>query len=184
MINDMINDIINIYAKWGVQKYDERISQMDHAVQCAALAQQSGASDDLIVASLLHDIGHLLELESKSGNVNIDIDDRHEATGTRYLAKSFGSGVTAPIALHVDAKRYLCAVEADYFSTLSAGSVRSLEIQGGIMNDDEVKRFESLPGFADAVSLRRWDEGAKLLNHVSPEFSTFVPIMERISLAS
>jgi len=100
------------------------------------------------------------------------------------LAKSFGPRVTAPIALHVEAKRYLCAVEADYFSTLSAGSVRSLEIQGGIMNDDEVKRFESLPGFADAVSLRRWDEGAKLLNHRSPEFSTFVPIMERMSLAN
>jgi len=86
MINDMINDIINIYAKWGNQKYDEKISQKDHAVQCAAHAQQSGASDDLIVASLLLDIGHLLVLESKSGIVNIDIDDNHEATGTRYLA--------------------------------------------------------------------------------------------------
>jgi predicted HD phosphohydrolase len=83
MTHDMINDIVNIYAKWGMQKYDELLSQMDHAVQCAALAQQSGASDDLIVASLLHDIGHLLELESKSGNVNIDIDDKHESTGTR-----------------------------------------------------------------------------------------------------
>ena len=63
-------------------------------------------------------------------NVNIDIDDKHELTGTRYLAKSFGSGITAPITLHVNAKRYLCAVEPTYFDTLSEGSVRSLELQG------------------------------------------------------
>jgi len=180
MINDMINDIINIYAKWGVQKYDEKISQMDHAVQCAALAQQSGASDDLIVASLLHDIGHLLELESKSGNVNIDIDDRHEATGTRYLAKSFGSGVTAPIALHVDAKRYLCAVEPTYFDTLSEGSVRSLELQGGPMTDEEARRFEGLAGFEDAVSLRRWDEQGKILDLEVAPFSAYVPMMQSV----
>jgi phosphonate degradation associated HDIG domain protein len=180
MTHDMINDIVNIYAKWGMQKYDELLSQIDHAVQCAALAQQSGASDDLIVASLLHDIGHLLELESKSGNVNIDIDDKHESTGTRYLAKSFGSGVTAPIALHVDAKRYLCAVEPAYFDTLSEGSVRSLELQGGPMNNDEARRFEGLAGFKDAVSLRRWDEQGKILDLEVAPFSTYVPMMQSL----
>ena len=179
----MINEIANLFTTWGTQKYDECVSQLEHAVQCAVLAQEAGATDELVIAALLHDVGHLLALESKAGDVNISVNDKHESTAVQYLAKSFGPRVTAPIALHVEAKRYLCAVEADYFSTLSAGSVRSLEIQGGIMNDDEVKRFESLPGFADAVSLRRWDEGAKLLNHRSPEFSTFVPIMERISLA-
>ena len=174
----MINDIISIYAKWGTHTYDEQLSQMDHAIQCAELARQSGASDDLIIASLLHDIGHLLELESKSGNVNIDIDDRHEATGTRYLARSFGSGVTAPIALHVDAKRYLCAVEPTYFDTLSEGSVRSLELQGGPMTDEEARRFEGLPGFEDAVSLRRWDEQGKILDLEVAPFSSYVPMMQ------
>lgn len=179
----MINEIANLFTTWGTQKYDECVSQLEHAVQCAVLAQESGATDELVVAALLHDVGHLLALESKAGNVNISINDKHESTAVKYLAKSFGPRVTAPIALHVEAKRYLCAVENNYFSTLSAGSVRSLEIQGGIMNDDEAKRFEALPGFADAVSLRRWDEGAKLLNHESPEFSTFIPILERISTA-
>ena len=176
----MINDIISIYAKWGTHTYDEQLSQMDHAIQCAELARQSGASDDLIIASLLHDIGHLLELESKSGNVNIDINDRHEATGTRYLARSFGSGVTAPIALHVDAKRYLCAVEPTYFDTLSEGSVRSLELQGGPMTDEEARRFEGLPGFEDAVSLRRWDEQGKILDLEVAPFSAYVPMMQSL----
>ena len=180
MINDMINDIINIYAKWGTQKYDEVISQLEHAEQCAALAQQSGATDELIVASLLHDIGHLLELESKSGNVNIDIDDKHESTGTRYLAKSFRTGVTAPIALHVAAKRYLCAVEPAYFGTLSEGSVKSLELQGGPMTDEEARRFEGLVGFDDAVSLRRWDEQGKILDFEVAPFSTYVPMMHSV----
>ena len=180
MIHETINDIINIYAKWGVQKYDEKISQMDHAVQCAALAQQSGASDDLIIASLLHDVGHLLELESKSGNVNIDIDDKHESTGARYLAKSFKSGVTAPIALHVAAKRYLCAVEPAYFGTLSEGSVKSLELQGGPMTDEEARRFEGLAGFEDSVSLRRWDEQGKILDLEVAPFSSYVPMMQSL----
>ena len=180
MIHDAINDIISIYAKWGTHTYDEQLSQMDHAIQCAALAQQSGASDDLIVASLLHDIGHLLELESKSGNVDIEIDDKHEAAGTRYLAKSFGSRVTAPIALHVDAKRYLCAVEPTYFDTLSQGSVRSLELQGGPMTDDEARRFEGLAGFEDSVSLRRWDEQGKILDLEVAPFSSYVPMMQSL----
>ena len=176
----MINDVISIYAKWGTHTYDEQLSQMDHAIQCAALAQQSGASDNLIIASLLHDIGHLLELESKSGNVNIEIDDKHESTGTRYLARSFGSGVTAPIALHVDAKRYLCAVEPTYFDTLSEGSVRSLELQGGPMMDEEARRFEGLAGFKDAVSLRRWDEQGKILDLEVAPFSAYVPMMQSL----
>ena len=176
----MINDVISIYAKWGTHTYDEQLSQMDHAIQCAALAQQSGASDNLIIASLLHDIGHLLELESKSGNVNIEIDDKHESTGTRYLARSFGSGVTAPIALHVDAKRYLCAVEPTYFDTLSEGSVRSLELQGGPMTDEEARRFEGLAGSEDAVSLRRWDEQGKILDLEVAPFSAYVPMMQSL----
>ena len=112
--------------------------------------------------------------------VNIDIDDKHEATGTRYLAKSFGSGVTAPIALHVDAKRYLCAVEPTYFDTLSEGSVRSLELQGGPMTDEEARRFEGLAGFKDAVSLRRWDEQGKILDLEVAPFSTYVPMMQSV----
>ena len=174
----MISDIAALYSKWGIHKYDEDISQLEHAVQCAALARDAGAADDLVIAALLHDIGHLLELESQSGNVNIEIDDRHESTGTKYLAKMFGPGVTAPIALHVDAKRYLCAIEPTYFATLSAGSVRSLELQGGPMSPDEAIRFEGLAGFEAAVALRRWDEQGKLTDLQVSSFDSYLPKMQ------
>ncbi len=174
----MISDIAALYSKWGVHNYDEDISQLEHAVQCAALARDAGADDDLVIAALLHDIGHLLELESQSGNVNIEIDDRHESTGTKYLAKMFGPGVTAPIALHVDAKRYLCAVEPTYFATLSAGSVRSLELQGGPMSPDEAIRFEGLAGFEAAIALRRWDEQGKLTDLQVSSFDSYMPMMQ------
>lgn len=174
----MISDIAALYSKWGIHKYDEDISQLEHAVQCAALARDAGAADDLVIAALLHDIGHLLELESQSGNVNIEIDDRHESTGTKYLAKMFGPGVTAPIALHVDAKRYLCAIEPTYFATLSAGSVRSLELQGGPMSPDEAIRFEGLAGFEAAVALRRWDEQGKLTDLKVSSFDSYLPKMQ------
>lgn len=176
----MINEISGLYAKWGVNKYDEAISQLEHAEQCAALARDAGASDDLVVAALLHDIGHLLALEAETGKVNITIDDRHEATGTKYLAKLFGSGVTAPIALHVDAKRYLCAVEPTYFATLSAGSVRSLELQGGPMSPDEAVRFEGLAGFEAAVALRRWDEQGKIHDLEVSSFDSYLPMMQSL----
>lgn len=174
----MIDKISDLYAKWGVQKYDEAISQMEHAVQCAALARDAGAGDDLVIAALLHDIGHLLALEVQSGAVNIEIDDRHESTGTRYLAKIFGAGVTAPIALHVAAKRYLCAVEPTYFATLSAGSVRSLELQGGPMSPDEAIHFEGLAGFEAAVALRRWDEQGKIRDLQVSSFDSYLPMMQ------
>ncbi len=174
----MISDIAALYSKWGIHKYDEDISQLEHAVQCAALARDAGAADELVIAALLHDIGHLLELESQSGNVNIEIDDRHESTGTKYLAKMFGPGVTAPIALHVDAKRYLCAIEPTYFATLSAGSVRSLELQGGPMSPDEAIRFEGLAGFEAAVALRRWDEQGKLTDLKVSSFDSYLPKMQ------
>jgi phosphonate degradation associated HDIG domain protein len=160
----MINDIINIYAKWGTQKYDEDISQLEHAVQCAALAQHSGASDDLIVASLLHDIGHLIDLDNSSGVEEHDVDTEHEATGARALSPLFPPAVAAPIALHVAAKRYLCSIEPTYFDGLSDASVATLALQGGPMSDEEATRFAAMPHADSAVSLRRWDELGKDIN--------------------
>ena len=147
---------------------------------CTPYQNLSDASDDLIVASHLHDINHLLELESESGNLNIEIDDKHESTGTRYLAKSFASGVTAPITLHVNTIRYLCVVEPAYFDTLSEGSVRSLELQGGPLTDEEARQFEGLAGFEDEVQLRSWDEQGKILDLEVAPFSAYVPMMQSL----
>ena len=98
---EIISELEALFSRWGTNKYDEQVSQIEHAVQCADYARIDNADDELIVATLLHDIGHLLELERRAGNVILTKNDDHESTGAAYLARHFSSAVTAPIALHV-----------------------------------------------------------------------------------
>lgn len=179
-MNEIIHDINQLYSEFGDNKYDELMSQTEHATQCAALAKVSGASPLLTIAALLHDIGHLLVLAEHNGAIDFDTDDEHEALGARYLAPHFPSGVTAPIALHVAAKRFLCTADDTYFDQLSHGSVRSLEKQGGLMTHQEVMRFERSPHFSAAVDLRRWDEKAKDEHAVVDPFDSYLNMMDHI----
>jgi len=182
-MNETIHHINQLFSQFGNNKYDELISQTEHATQCAALAKASGASPELTTAALLHDIGHLLVLAQGKGSVDLNTDDEHEALGARYLATHFPSGVTAPIALHVAAKRFLCTADDTYFDQLSIGSVRSLEKQGGRMTHQEIMRFERSPHFSSAVELRRWDEGAKDEHIVVDPFDSYLEMMEHIIIS-
>lgn len=177
--SDFIAEIEALYSRWGSNKYDEQISQIEHAVQCAEFARHAEADDELIVATLLHDIGHLLELEKKDGNPNLNKNDEHESSGAAYLARHFSSAVTASIALHVEAKRFLCTTEETYFAQLSPASVRSLELQGGKMSASEVERFAKHPASERAVALRRWDELGKSLEPSGLTFLDFRDYLRR-----
>lgn len=172
--------IRRLYDVWGSHPYDEDLSQGEHAVQCANLARNAGADDSLIVACLLHDVGHLLELERVSGSPNHSIDDEHEARGAAYLARAFDPAVTGPVALHVAAKRYLCTVEPAYHHSLSPASERSLTLQGGPMTSAEVARFESNPAAVRAVELRRWDDSAKNRSPSGLSFDDFAEELSRV----
>jgi phosphonate degradation associated HDIG domain protein len=177
-----VDEVVGLYRRWGAEHYDEELSQIDHAVQTAALACAEGAPDELVAAALLHDVGHLLELAVRDGEGQLpDEDLSHEAVGARYLAGLFGVGVTAPIALHVRAKRYRCAVEPDYLAGLSAGSTRSLALQGGPADADEVASFERNPGFGDAVRLRGWDDGGKVDGLDVPELDDYLDLLRRLA---
>lgn len=156
-----LSEIESLFEKWGQQFYSENISQTAHAVQCAQLAEDANAPSALVLAALLHDIGHLVDLEDTAGKEEHQIDTVHEATAARMLAPLFPPAVTAPIALHVDGKRWLCAREDGYFETLSASSVSSLVLQGGPMSEQEADRFMAMPQFQDAVAVRRWDDLGK-----------------------
>ncbi|MCY4556805.1 MAG: HD domain-containing protein [Chloroflexi bacterium] len=155
-----IEEITEAMLKIGGERYGEDVNQLQHGLQCAALAETSGASAELITAALLHDIGHVVDLKWK-GAAEAGIDRRHEDIGAAYLAKWFGPEVTEPVRMHVAAKRYLCAVDAEYFSDLSFGSVRSLELQGGSFDGPEATAFVNQPFAKDAIQLRRWDDLAK-----------------------
>lgn len=161
-----VDEVLALFARWGADPYDEELSQVDHALQTAALARTAGASDALVAAALLHDVGHLLDLaaggRSPRGGAPPESDLRHEAVGARFLSRLFPPAVTGPIALHVQAKRYRCATDPSYAAALSPGSRRSLELQGGPFDPEDARRFAALPGFADACALRGWDDGGKV----------------------
>ena len=180
LTSTFLGRIRRVYEVWGSHPYDEDLAQMEHAVQCANLARNAGADDSLIVACLLHDVGHLLELERVSGAPKHDIDDDHEARGAAFLARAFASAVTGPIALHVAAKRYLCTVEPDYHRSLSPASVRSLTLQGGSMTSAEAARFKSNPAAMRAVELRRWDDLAKNRSPIGLSFDDFADEIARV----
>lgn len=181
MSAETVTEIVELYDRWAADHYDEQIAQLDHALQSAALAVDEGASDTLVAAALLHDVGHLLDLDRPTER-NVDL--RHEDSGAAWLRPLLPSAVTAPIALHVRAKRYLCAVEPDYVAILSPGSIRSLELQGGAMSETEVAAFEVLPGHADAVRLRRWDDAAKVVGLEVPRLDTYVDLLEHLASTS
>jgi phosphonate degradation associated HDIG domain protein len=162
-----------IYGERAHRRYGlADINQLMHAVQSGALARARGAAPTLVVAALLHDLGHMVhglgEHPAAAG-----IDDGHEHVGARWLARHFGAAVVEPVRLHVAAKRYLCAVEPTYFSGLSADSVESLALQGGPMNAAEAAAFEQQPYWREAVALRRIDEQAKDPHGPLPPFADF-----------
>src|SRR6516225_9951111 len=160
---DIVDQIFELFEVRGAAAYlSEPVSQMEHALQAAHLAVQDRASDALLAAALLHDIGHLLWLEDDAAERGID--SVHEDRGCAWLAPHFGPEVTEPIRLHVRAKRYLCAVDAAYRELLSPASIRSLELQGGALTTGEVEAFARNPHAAGAIRLRRWDDRAKVPN--------------------
>jgi len=171
------DEILTLLKRGNADLYSgERISQLEHALQCAHFAQQAGAEDALVVATLVHDLGHILaggEYAAGRG-----IDDRHEQSGADYLARHFGPAVSEPVRLHVAAKRYLCATDPGYFDRLSEASVRSLALQGGPMTAQEAQEFEANPFAADAVRLRQWDEQGKIVGLKTPDLEHYRPMVE------
>jgi len=154
----------------------ERVTQLEHALQSAALAEASGEQPAMILASLLHDLGHFFEAEFEQA-MSSTLDARHEHMGSRYLSRWLGAEVTEPIRLHVEAKRYLCAVQPAYLKTLSDASIHSLSIQGGPMSAEEIAIFESCPFSSEAVRLRQYDDQAKIIGMTTPDLAHFLSLI-------
>jgi [1-hydroxy-2-(trimethylamino)ethyl]phosphonate dioxygenase len=167
----------DLFATRGAEQYGgEAVTQLQHALQAAHFAEQSGAHAELITAALLHDVGHLIHWLGEDCFEHGQNDD-HEELGFRYLKAHFPESVSEPVRLHVPAKRYLCAVESDYRAKLSPQSELSLHVQGGPMSADEVQEFEANPHHANAVRLRRWDDLAKDPHLETMGFEHFQPYL-------
>jgi phosphonate degradation associated HDIG domain protein len=168
-------EIEQLYAARGGLHYGEGVTQLEHALQSAVLAEAEGSPPTLIVAALLHDIGHLFEREEDVTHARSD--DRHEAVGARTLEALFPEAVYRPVALHVAAKRYLCFMEAQYFAGLSAASQQSLKLQGGAFDQSQALAFERAPYWQNAVQLRRFDDMGKRKEISGRAFADFLPTM-------
>ncbi len=177
-----LEEITGLFTARGSAQYgSEAVSQLQHALQCAHLAEQAGASVDLVAAALLHDLGHLVAPGTKSSAQGAD--DLHQHLAIPFLRGVFPESVLQPICLHVDAKRYLCFADPLYHATLSPASQRSLALQGGAFTQDEAELFLAKPFAQDAVHLRLWDDRAKDPKAVTPGWSYYADVMGRASAA-
>lgn len=177
-------DLFRLYESHGHEPYGEAVTQIDHALQCAALAQGEHASDALIVAALFHDVGHLIVDMQNTPTFSLDeVDDDHEAVGARVLSPLFGPAVAQPVSLHVTAKRWRCSREPAYYDRLSEASKLSLKAQGGLLSDEECLRFEEHPGFPDALSLRTWDDEGKRVGLAAGRLEDYVGIVNSLAAA-
>ncbi|MGF1521417.1 MAG: phosphonate degradation HD-domain oxygenase [Leptolyngbyaceae cyanobacterium] len=175
-----VPSLLSLYRQRGQAQYGgEAVSQLEHALQCATLAEQAGEPATLIVACLFHDLGHLVHHLGEDV-AQRGIDDRHEYRAIPFLETYFPPAVTTPIRLHVAAKRYLCAVDTGYWASLSPASKLSLELQGGIFAEPAATAFIQQPYAEDAVKLRRWDDLAKVADLKTPDLEHFRPFLQKI----
>jgi phosphonate degradation associated HDIG domain protein len=175
---DVLAKVDRLFTERGDTEYHgEAVTQLEHALQCAWLAEKDGHPAEVIAAALLHDIGHLLHGHGED-YLDMAVNDRHEELGARFLARAFGAGVTEPVRLHVPAKRYLAATRPGYCGLLSPASVNSLALQGGPMTPDETRGFESDPHFAAAAAVREYDDRGKVVGLETPPYMHFRKYVE------
>ncbi len=173
----------NMISQKGGDLYGgEAVTQEQHALQCAELASREGADKALVVAALLHDVGHLVQDDFEAAQ-NRGEDRFHENLGQAFLADWFGPEVTEPVRLHVAAKRYLCAVDPDYFAKLSPSAVHTLNLQGGPMDAGEIAQFEANPHYRQAVRLRIWDDLGKDPEMKTHDLDFFLQMTEELAAA-
>ena len=177
-----LTGIERLFGERGHIEYSgEGVTQQEHALQCAGLAERSGAPPHLVTAAFLHDLGHLLNLQGETPTAR-GIDDQHQYFAIPFLRGLFPPAVIEPIRLHVDAKRALCAAEPGYHEALSEDSKRSLELQGGVFTPGELAAFRAKPFAEEAMRLRRWDDAAKIPGASTLPLSHYLEIAARCAV--
>ncbi len=183
-----LQDVALLFARHGASQYSgESVTQLQHALQTAHLAEASGGDDALVTACLLHDLGHLLNDQGHGFDDTPSlrgIDDTHQYSALPFLRGLFPNAVLDAIKLHVDAKRYLCQANPDYFDRLSDDSRRSLALQGGVFSAAQAAAFLNQSGARDAVMLRQWDDLAKQADLHTPSLAHFLARAERCALSA
>jgi phosphonate degradation associated HDIG domain protein len=175
------SEIAALFATRGASaSYGEHVTTLQHCLQAAHFAQADGAPAALVLAALLHDVGHLIEVVPDD-IAEWRVDARHEELGGAWLAQRFGREISDPVRLHVPAKRYLCSTDPSYFDKLSEASVLTLKLQGGPMSATEVAAFEREPSWRDAIRVRQWDDRGKVAGLVTAGLDGYGPLIEALA---
>ena len=176
-----VDELLALYTTYGNDLYGEDVTQLDHALQCAALAAHRGDPPELIIAALLHDVGHLAELaDGVDYEQSTERDHAHDRIGAKLLEDLYPESVTKPIALHVIAKRWRCTVDPGYEQGLSPASVTSLALQGGHLSPQQRAEFEADPYFAVSVALRELDDAGKVTDLEVEDLDAYEGMLRRL----
>src|ERR1700748_971696 len=169
------NEIMDLYAGYGGAEYaGEKVSQLEHMVQAAQLAEAQGFDEEVILAAFLHDVGHISEAAKGDNEMDgFGIKD-HEELGAEFLKeKGFSKKIVRLVESHVEAKRYLTATDPSYYAELSEASRKTLEYQGGPMTREEAEAFKQYPLFPLIIQMRKWDEEAKIEHKPLPDLQHY-----------
>ena len=169
----LIEKLFEFMEAQGQSNYDKSVTQLEHALQCADLARERDLGEQLVVAALFHDIGHLLLNESADHSDFLAEDLDHERIGADFLDAWFPAEVTEPIRLHVPAKRYLCSTDPAYFDQLSLASQRSFQVQGGNLSPAKQRELEQNEYLQLALALRRIDDEGKQAGKPVPPIAVY-----------
>ena len=176
------DEVFEVFERRGSGAYfGERVSMTEHSLQAALLAQAEAAPPSLILATLLHDIGQLVE-DVPEDLADWTADAQHEERGALWVARRLRPEVSEPVRLHVAAKRYLCATDQNYVAMLSHASLVTLQLQGGPMTLRELQQFKALPFYPEAVRLRRWDDQGKVAGLKTPGLAEYRALIEEFAI--
>lgn len=170
----------DIFERRGGEEYlGEPVTMAEHMLQSAHFAEQAGEEEIIVVAALLHDVGHFTS-EFGMFSMQDTHDKYHEEAGAAVLERFFPDIVIDCVRHHVAAKRFLCATDQDYFSRLSDASVHSLNLQGGPMIAVEVGEFSSNPNWQAVLRVRRYDDAGKIADMKTHDFSHYAPMVQQV----
>lgn len=178
--DNIVDYLGDIFLRRGAESYlGEAVTMSEHMLQAAQNAENAGEDTNIVVAALLHDIGHYTG-EFPEDYIEQGIDNIHQKAGANILQRFFDDDVVEPVRWHVEAKRYLCAVDSTYFDTLSHASVDTLALQGGPFDSNQVDEFEKNPFLDSIIRVRKYDDGAKDPTVITPPIEYYLPMIQSL----